>query len=141
MRDGADGVDLRLAATLLMPGGVLAQLDIGLDMTRRDELELIGTEGRIVVPDPWLCRSTALQLNRDGEREDVPVDLAGAGLTAGDEDGIYRLELDRVSAAITGAAQLPFGRADAVNQARVLEALLESSSRAALVRPAQDYSS
>jgi predicted dehydrogenase len=138
VRDGVDGVDLRLAATLTMRDDVLAQLDIGLDLIRRDELELVGTEGKIVVPDPWLCRGSTLQLHRDGVREDVPVDLAGAGLAAGDEDGVYRLELDRVSAAITGTGQLPFGGADAVHQARLLEALLESSRRAVPVRLDQD---
>ena len=50
--DGPDGVDLRLAATLRMPGDVLAQFDVGLDLTRRDELELVGTDGRLTVPDP-----------------------------------------------------------------------------------------
>ena len=45
VRDGAAGVDLRLAATLRMPGDVLAQFDVALDLTRRDELELVGTEG------------------------------------------------------------------------------------------------
>jgi xylose dehydrogenase (NAD/NADP) len=31
LRDGADGVDLRMAATLRLPGGVLGQFDVGLD--------------------------------------------------------------------------------------------------------------
>src|SRR4029453_5778694 len=74
VRDGPAGVDLRLAATLRMPGDVLAQLDVGLDLTRRDELELVGTEGRLTIPDPWLCRSGHLELSRDGRREPLPVD-------------------------------------------------------------------
>jgi predicted dehydrogenase len=57
VRDGDAGVDLRMAATLQLPAGVLAQFDVALDLTRRDELELVGTEGRLVVPDPWLCRA------------------------------------------------------------------------------------
>jgi D-xylose 1-dehydrogenase (NADP+, D-xylono-1,5-lactone-forming) len=51
-RDGEGGVDLRLAATLRLPADVLAQFDVALDLTRRDELELVGTEGRLTVPDP-----------------------------------------------------------------------------------------
>ena len=43
---GADGGDLRLAATLTLPGDALAQLDVALDYPRRDELEIIGTAGR-----------------------------------------------------------------------------------------------
>jgi xylose dehydrogenase (NAD/NADP) len=60
VRDGDAGVDLRMAATLRLPGDVLAQLDVALDLTRRDELELVGTEGRLVVPEPWLCRASHL---------------------------------------------------------------------------------
>ena len=41
--DGPGGVDLRLAATLCLPGDVLAQFDVGLDLPRRDELELTKT--------------------------------------------------------------------------------------------------
>jgi hypothetical protein len=37
------GVDLRLAATIGLPGQVLALFDVGLDLTRRGELELVGT--------------------------------------------------------------------------------------------------
>jgi hypothetical protein len=33
------GVDLRLATTVGLPGGVLALFDVGLDLTRRDQLE------------------------------------------------------------------------------------------------------
>ncbi|HZO65326.1 MAG TPA: hypothetical protein VFB74_10005 [Kribbellaceae bacterium] len=54
-----DGVDLRLAATLRMPDDVLAQFDVGLDLPRRDELEIIGTAGKIVVGDPWICRDAS----------------------------------------------------------------------------------
>jgi D-xylose 1-dehydrogenase (NADP+, D-xylono-1,5-lactone-forming) len=35
VRDGPAGVDLRLAATLRLPGDVLAQFDVGLDRQRR----------------------------------------------------------------------------------------------------------
>jgi predicted dehydrogenase len=64
--DGDAGVDLRMAATLRLPGDVLAQFDVALDLTRRDELELVGTEGRLVVPTldcaappTWSCPATA----------------------------------------------------------------------------------
>jgi hypothetical protein len=128
--DGPGGVDLRVAATLEQPGGVLAQLDVGLDLTRRDELELIGTEGRLTVPDPWLCRSGHLALDRDGRGERIPVDPDGSfGLTDPDHD-VYRIEFDTVSAAIADGAELPFGRADAVAQSVTLLALARSAALA-----------
>jgi xylose dehydrogenase (NAD/NADP) len=131
--DGPGGVDLRLAATLRMPGDVLAQFDVGLDLTRRDELELVGTDGRLTVPDPWLCRASHLELVRDGDRELVPVDPDGAlGLTDPEHD-VYRIELDTVSAALAGDGEPSFGRADAVAQATVLEALHRSAELGAPV--------
>jgi predicted dehydrogenase len=127
VRDGTAGVDLRLAATLRMPAGVLAQFDVGLDLTRRDELELVGTEGRLLVPDPWLCRAPHLELSRNGRIERVPVDPDGAfALTDPDHD-VYRIELDTVSAAIAGGGEPSFGSADAIAQATVLEALYRSA--------------
>ena len=127
VRDGPGGVDLRLAATLRLPGDILAQFDVALDLTRRDELELVGTEGRLTVPDPWLCRTSHLELSRDGRVERIPVDPEGAsGLTDPDHD-VYRIELDTVSAAIAGGGEPSFGRADAVAQATVLEALHRSA--------------
>jgi D-xylose 1-dehydrogenase (NADP+, D-xylono-1,5-lactone-forming) len=75
VRDGPAGVDLRLAATLRMPDDVLAQLDVGLDLTRRDELELVGTEGRLTIPDA-VAQATALEaLHRSAELA-TPVDLS-----------------------------------------------------------------
>jgi D-xylose 1-dehydrogenase (NADP+, D-xylono-1,5-lactone-forming) len=127
VRDGPAGVDLRLAATLRLPGDVLAQFDIALDLTRRDELELVGTEGRLTVPDPWLCRASHLALSRDGRVERIPVDPDGAfALTDPDHD-VYRIELDAVSAAIAGGGEPSFGRADAVAPATTLEALHRSA--------------
>ena len=138
VRDGPDGVDLRLAATLRMPGDVMAQFDVALDLTRRDELELVGTEGRLTVPDPWLCRASHLELSRDGHRELVPVDPDGAfALTDPDHD-VYRIELDTISAALARGAEPSFGRSDAIAQATVLEALdrsAELGSPVALTRP------
>jgi D-xylose 1-dehydrogenase (NADP+, D-xylono-1,5-lactone-forming) len=125
--DGPAGVDLRLAATLRLPDEVLAQFDVGLDLTRRDELELVGTDGKLTVPDPWLCRSDHLELVRDGRRERLPVDPDGAfGLTDPERD-VYRIELDTVSAALAGGGEPSFGRADAVAQATALEALHRSA--------------
>ncbi|HYT26675.1 MAG TPA: Gfo/Idh/MocA family oxidoreductase [Actinomycetota bacterium] len=129
VRDGTDGVDLRFAATARMRHDVQAQFDTGLDLPRRDELELIGTDGRLTIPDPWLCRSGFIELERDGATERLPVDPAGAfGLTQ-DERDAYRIEFDAVSAAITGGPQSSFGREDAIDQATVLQALRRSSEQ------------
>jgi xylose dehydrogenase (NAD/NADP) len=127
----ATGVDVRLAATLRLPGGVLAQLDVALDLPARDELELTGTRGAIRLADPWLCRSPTLELLVDGHAEHLPVDPGGTAQLAHDDDDVYRIELDAVSAAIDGGPPLPFGAADAIDQARTLAMLAESAKTAA----------
>ena len=123
-----DGVDLRLAATLRMPGDVLAQFDIGLDLPRRDELELIGTAGKIVVGDPWICREQRVELTRDGITERLAIDPDGTYRLTGDEADVYRIELETVSAYLTGDQDLPFGKSDAVAQAQTLEQIHQSAN-------------
>jgi predicted dehydrogenase len=115
----SDGVDLRFAASMELPGAVLAGFDCGLDLPRADELELVGTDGRITLPDPWLCRTGYLELDRKGGTERLPVDPTGR---PGDADP-YRLEFEAFSVACLGEAPLAFSRDDAVAQAGVLEAL------------------
>jgi predicted dehydrogenase len=128
VREGT-GIDMQLAATMRHPREVITQFDIGFDLPRRDELELIGTEGAIVVSDPWLCRGETVELRRDERSESRPVDPEGRFALAHDDYDVYRIELDTVSEAIAGGAELPFGRTDAIDQARLLEALSDSSQR------------
>jgi xylose dehydrogenase (NAD/NADP) len=68
------GVDLRLAATMRLPDQVLALFDVGLDLIRRDQLELVGTRGRLTVPDPWLCRTGAVVLETGGRTQRLQAD-------------------------------------------------------------------
>jgi predicted dehydrogenase len=128
--DGADGGDLRLAATLALSDGVLAQFDVALDFPRRDELELIGTDGKLTVPDPWLCRRGYLELERGGVVERLPVDPDGRYQLSGDpeNDDAYRIELVAASDAIATGAKPAFGRADAVDQAAAIEAVRRAAA-------------
>jgi xylose dehydrogenase (NAD/NADP) len=93
------GVDLRLAATMGLPDQVLALFDVGLDLTRRDELELVGTGGRLTVPDPWLCPG---RRRRAGDRRAhrAPAGRPGGRLGA-DRRGGRRLP-DRVRRRLGG---------------------------------------
>lgn len=124
---GADSADLRLAATLTLPRDALAQFDVALDYPRRDELEIIGTTGKITVPDPWLCRLGYLDLERGGAAERLPADPTGQyrlGDPANpDNDDAYRIEFEAASRLIEDGATAVFGRADAVDQAAAIEAV------------------
>jgi D-xylose 1-dehydrogenase (NADP+, D-xylono-1,5-lactone-forming) len=124
-----DGVDLQLAATMRLTGVRLAQFDIGLQHPRRDELELIGTDGKIIVSDPWVCRSDSIEVWRKGRSESLLVDPDNRfGITH--EDDVYRIEFDAISEAILTGTGPAFGRDDAVAQARALEAVRLSAEQA-----------
>jgi predicted dehydrogenase len=138
VRDAAGpdgGVDLRLTATLALPGQVLALFDVGLDMARRDQLELVGTDGRLVVTDPWLCRAGAVELETGGRTERLPADPDGVFGLTGEEADAYRVEFDVVSAALAAGDPTEFGRAGAVDQAAVLEAVGRSAASGLPVEP------
>ena len=53
-RFGPTGVDLTLAAQLLFPSGVIAQIDCSFEQPFRCSYELVGTRGVIDVPDAYL---------------------------------------------------------------------------------------
>jgi D-xylose 1-dehydrogenase (NADP+, D-xylono-1,5-lactone-forming) len=112
---GPTGVDVCVVGTVALLGEVLAEFDAGFVSPRRGQLEVVGEEGVVFVAAPWQPREPAIELRRPtrDERELIPVDPADS----------YLLELDNVSGAIRGEADLLLGRADAVGQARALEAL------------------
>ncbi len=114
---GPSGVDTRLTGELRFPGGLLATIDCGLDIAARHELEVVGRDGRIVLADPWHCRDPRLVVERGGERETISVQPQDS----------YRLELEDCSAAIRGERAPLLGRADALGQARTIEALYRSA--------------
>jgi xylose dehydrogenase (NAD/NADP) len=113
------GVDARFAGTMRFPDDVLAVFDCGFDLPPRDELEAIGSEGSLFLDDPWHCMEPRIEVRgADGSVELVEVERANP----------YGLEFEDVSAAIRGAPAPRLGRADAVGQARALEALLRSAA-------------
>ena len=114
---GESGVDVLFSGTMRFHGGVIAQLDCGLRMPNRDELEAVGDAGSVFLDDPWHCRTPVLRLRREGGDEEIAVEAADS----------YRLELENVSDAIRGDAAPLLGREDAVAQARAIEALYRSA--------------
>ncbi len=90
----------------------------------RDELEAIGSEGSLFLDDPWHGRTPVIELRRGAEAEPIELEPVDS----------YRLELENVSDAIRGECELLLGRADALGNARVIEALASSAEQGSPVR-------
>lgn len=114
---GGDGVDVVFVATMRFDDDVLGHFDAGLALADRDELEVVGEEGALFLDDPWHCRTPVIELRRGGEVERIELEPIDS----------YRLEAENVSAAIRGEGQPLLGRADALGQARAIEALYEAA--------------
>jgi len=121
---GPSGVDVRLAATMRFPGGVVSQFDCGLELPGREELEVIGADGSIFLGDPWHANVPEIVVRRDGKIETERLTPVNS----------YRLELENLGDAIRGQAEPLLGRADAVAQARAIEALYRSADTGTAVQ-------
>jgi D-xylose 1-dehydrogenase (NADP+, D-xylono-1,5-lactone-forming) len=122
---GRTGVDVRFTGLLRFPGGVAAEFDCGFDLPAESRLEAIGSEGSVLLLDPWHARRPGFELRRGDRIEWVDVEHANS----------YRLELENMCDAIRDKAELLLGRDDAVAQARAIEALYRSASSARAENP------
>ena len=114
----ADGVDRRFAGLLHFPSGLTATIHSGFD-SDTESLEVTGREGTIVLPDPWHSTRGVLIVN--GEEQRV------------EPRNPYQCELEDMAAAIRGEKAPRLGRADAMGQARTIEALYRSAGSGAPV--------
>jgi predicted dehydrogenase len=108
----ADGVDRRFAGVLHFPSGLTATFHCGFD-SFAESLEVVGREGTILLPDPWHSTQGLILL----DEEEVRVEPVNP----------YQCELDDMAAAIRGEKAPRLGRADAMGQARAIEALYRSA--------------
>ncbi len=115
--DGA-GVDVSFAGTLGFAGGVLAHFDASFRQTPTSGLEVVGEAGTLRLADPFHIRAPGLELRTgDGTRW---IDVAPADS--------YRLEAEDLARAARGESPPRLGRADAVGQATVLQALYAAAA-------------
>ena len=115
---GPTGVDVRLAGQLRFATEVLAQFHCGFDLPASGGVTAIGSDGSAHLASPFLCRDPAIELRRDGAVERVPVD---------DVDR-FRLQLENVADAVRGRGEPLLGRADALGQARTIDALYRAAA-------------
>ena len=115
---GTTGIDMAFHGTLRCAGDVVGQFEATFRSPQRQSLEAVGEDGVLVVEAPWRVDwGGSVTLRRDGATELVEVDEADA----------YTLELENLADAIDGRAPALLGRADAVGQARAIEALYRSA--------------
>jgi predicted dehydrogenase len=114
---GGDGVDVVFAATMRFDRDVLAHFDAGLALAPRDELEVVGDEGSLFLDDPWHARASLIELRREDSVERFEPPIANS----------YRLEAENFSRAVRGESEPLLGRADAVGQARAIDALYRAA--------------
>jgi xylose dehydrogenase (NAD/NADP) len=115
---GDGGIDVRFAGVLRFPGDVLGVFDCGMDVHRRNSIEVVGSEGTIQVPSPWQTPSGAEILVTREETETFRPEAVDA----------YARELDEVGAAIAQGRPPRLGREESLGQARVIEALYRSAA-------------
>ncbi len=115
---GPSGVEVRFAGVMRFGTDVLATFESGFDGAT-ESLELIGRDARLFLPDPW--HSIRGELYLDDERIQVPA------------TNPYQLELEDVSAAIRGEREPLLGRADALGQARTIDALYRAAATTSVV--------
>ncbi|HZV25538.1 MAG TPA: hypothetical protein VFG00_04530, partial [Acidothermaceae bacterium] len=111
---GATGVDVSFAATLRFGDDVLAHFDSAFHVADRSYLEVVGTEGRVEVSDPWHGTHPALTVTMRGA-DPVRTEIEPANP--------YQLELEEFGRAVRGEPNQLLGRADAEGQAKAVEAL------------------
>ena len=117
-------VDVRFTGTLSFPGDVLGHFDCGVDTAGRAELEVVGSEGTLLLRDPFHSLEPVIEVrDADGSVERVEVE----------QDNPYACELRDFAAAVAGSRAPRLGREDAVGQARAIAALYESAASGARV--------
>jgi D-xylose 1-dehydrogenase (NADP+, D-xylono-1,5-lactone-forming) len=120
-----DGVDVAFAGVMRFADDVSAHFDAGLALASQDLLEVVGDEGTLRLTDPWHCRRPGIDLLRQDEDKNERIEIETVNS--------YRLEAENMSAAIRGEAALLLDRADAVAQARTIEALYEAADTGSAV--------
>jgi predicted dehydrogenase len=129
--DEQTGVDLTLSGTLQFDGGVTAHLICSMEAEPSYPVEIVGTDGKLLIPHPWLPQTSPaeLYLTRDGKTEVIRVEADDAP-----QDALapYALELKHFCECVreNRAPQFPpdiDAEADSRANMRVIDALSESA--------------
>jgi predicted dehydrogenase len=123
---GPTGVDVAFHGTLRFPDGVVAQFDCSFVQAWGQGLTAVGEQATLHVEAPYRPDQGGdvfLVRGRDRTRIDVP------------KGPMFALELENLAAAAAGQAPPVLGRADALGQATVIDALYRSAAGGRPVTP------
>src|SRR5215218_5096560 len=117
--DGGDGVDVRFAGVMRFEGDVLGSFDCGMDVFRRNSIEVVGSTGEIHVRSPWQTPLGAeiLIVREGGEPERIVPESVDP----------YARELDEVAAAAAEGRPPRLDREESLGQARAIDALYRAA--------------
>jgi predicted dehydrogenase/aryl-alcohol dehydrogenase-like predicted oxidoreductase len=96
-RIGETGVDEWTTASLGFSGGITAQVSTGIRLAGENSVRVLGSEGYLVVPVPWLpsaTESTSIMLHRVGA-DVAEIKIAPRGLYAAEADTVAAHLADR----------------------------------------------
>jgi len=111
---GQTGVDMALYGTLHHEDDVVTQFDASFLAPQRQALEVVGEDAALTVQAPWRVDWPGdVRLVRDGKAERLSVPTANS----------YVLQLENLADAVAGQEPPLLGRADALGQARTINAL------------------
>ncbi|MBM3501277.1 MAG: Gfo/Idh/MocA family oxidoreductase [Armatimonadetes bacterium] len=118
------GVDENFAGTLVFPGGVFGQFDVGVKSAGRSGAEIVGSTGRIEVAAPWKPGNTSTIIVHDASgREEITI--AGASP--------YVLQVEHFGRVVTEGEAPLLSREDSLGNMAAICALLSSARSGAAV--------
>ena len=112
-----NGVDEVFTATLHCADGVVAQLDAGLALAVRGQLEVVGDDASLFVADPWHARTPGIEVHRGAEVQHISIQAADS----------YGRQAENMAAAVAGIAAPLVSPAESYGQACTIEALYASA--------------
>jgi predicted dehydrogenase len=115
---GPSDVDEVLGGVLRFDGGRIAVIDCGLTVSRRQEYEVTGTDGRLFVPLGFLPGAADADITVEKGADTSVITVPGADQ--------YRLMVEQFGDVVLKGASLHLPPEDAVANLRVIEALLRS---------------
>ncbi|BBH18934.1 deoxyfructose oxidoreductase [Paenibacillus baekrokdamisoli] len=111
-----DNVDMMASGILEFPGNIALTFDCGMWAAFRNTIEVLGTEGRIEIPEAFVGNPDFLVYTNDGKREEKQPTL-----------NQYSLQADEFALTVWGETSGKFAPEDAIANMKVVDACLTSA--------------